>query len=446
PELVGKCKAGAARNITAVECDDDFDCNDNNECTGDACVSGYCNYTSVSDGASCSSGLCCGGTCNTTVCSDDAGCNDGNACTVDSCLNANTCSAECSHVAITSCVSGDSCCPRGCTLESSGDTDCPPKKCEQGTCGFAVGEKSVILRTVDAGAHWTQIPSPVVADFYDVVFVNSSHGYIVGLKSSPSEGVVLKTTDGGLTWTKQSTSFDGVFAYFYSVDFVNETAGFVTDMNGHVIYTSDGVTWVNKTKIPLMYTYGSDFINATHGWVACGYKTVCRTTDGGNSWSLASGSSSGLTYTVQNVDFINATHGWATEYGKDVMATTDGGVTWSTQNHVVVGVNYNADFEALDMINASHGWAGGNYYWDGYASYRTIDGQNWNGYIVQPVNVFVRSMSFINASHGWATGNYQGRIWSTTDGGITWNVQFSTTKILRAVTFLLEPDEMLENT
>ncbi|MEM0372830.1 MAG: GLUG motif-containing protein [archaeon] len=62
PELVGKCKAGAARNITAVECDDDFDCNDNNECTGDACSGNYCVFTNLT-GASCAGGVCQNGAC-----------------------------------------------------------------------------------------------------------------------------------------------------------------------------------------------------------------------------------------------------------------------------------------------------------------------------------------------------------------------------------------------
>ncbi len=47
-------------------------------------------------------------------------CSDGNACTADSCS-----AGACSHVAITSCAGGDSCCPPGCTSASDGDCEEP---------------------------------------------------------------------------------------------------------------------------------------------------------------------------------------------------------------------------------------------------------------------------------------------------------------------------------
>jgi uncharacterized protein YkwD len=52
-------------------------------------------------------------------------CNDGSACTVDTMSgSAATCNVRCTHTAITSCVSGDGCCPAGCT--NANDSDCPP--------------------------------------------------------------------------------------------------------------------------------------------------------------------------------------------------------------------------------------------------------------------------------------------------------------------------------
>jgi Ca2+-binding RTX toxin-like protein len=52
-------------------------------------------------------------------------CDDHNACTIDQMTgSAATCNVACSRTAITSCVSGDGCCPQGCSAKS--DTDCSP--------------------------------------------------------------------------------------------------------------------------------------------------------------------------------------------------------------------------------------------------------------------------------------------------------------------------------
>jgi endoglucanase len=67
-------------------CSSAADCNDDNPCTNDACVSGTCTYTnntaSCNDNNLCTvNDVCSGGTCSGTP----ANCNDNNPCTADSC-------------------------------------------------------------------------------------------------------------------------------------------------------------------------------------------------------------------------------------------------------------------------------------------------------------------------------------------------------------------------
>lgn len=62
----------------------------------------------------------------------------------------------------------------------------------------AVGERGRIIVSDDNGVTWRQIPSPTSVTLTHVAFANASDGWAVG-----GMGVVLRTTDGGLTWTKQ---------------------------------------------------------------------------------------------------------------------------------------------------------------------------------------------------------------------------------------------------
>ena len=74
------------------------------------------------------------------ACPDD--CNDGNSCTIDEMTDNNAnCDITCSHTAITTCVSGDDCCPVGCNANI--DADCSE------SCGNGAVE---IGETCDPGA------------------------------------------------------------------------------------------------------------------------------------------------------------------------------------------------------------------------------------------------------------------------------------------------------
>ncbi|MBZ0118712.1 MAG: VCBS repeat-containing protein, partial [Sandaracinaceae bacterium] len=91
---------------------------------GDGCCAPGCDATSDDDcSATCGNGIVepmetCDGDC-------PASCDDGVACTTDALVgSAASCSASCSHTAVTSCGSGDGCCAPGCT--SANDDDCAP--------------------------------------------------------------------------------------------------------------------------------------------------------------------------------------------------------------------------------------------------------------------------------------------------------------------------------
>jgi hypothetical protein len=105
-----------------VECSIASECNDLNDCTIDSCISGICVHTSIT---SCINGdNCCPSSCtylndsDCQQCSTASECDDLNNCSIDSCP-----SGTCVYNYITSCISGDNCCPFGC--DSISDNDCP---------------------------------------------------------------------------------------------------------------------------------------------------------------------------------------------------------------------------------------------------------------------------------------------------------------------------------
>ena len=96
---------------------------------GDGCCAPGCTAANDLDCDMCGNGVVdANETCDKGIAAGMAGacptqCNDNDACTNDALVgNADQCSAMCSNVGNTSCVSGDGCCPANCT--TANDSDC----------------------------------------------------------------------------------------------------------------------------------------------------------------------------------------------------------------------------------------------------------------------------------------------------------------------------------
>ncbi len=102
---------------------------------GDGCCPAGCSANTDSDcSPSCGNGVVEKGETCDPASSCPASCDDGNACTIDHITGSNAnCNVSCSHTTITTCVSGDGCCPAGCNANN--DSDCSPN------CGNGVVEK-----------------------------------------------------------------------------------------------------------------------------------------------------------------------------------------------------------------------------------------------------------------------------------------------------------------
>jgi photosystem II stability/assembly factor-like uncharacterized protein len=99
--------------------------------------------------------------------------------------------------------------------------------------GWIVGTDGVILKTVNGGNTWTPQTSGTVMDLYDAFFINLSTGWIVG-----KNGTILRTFDGGVTWLPE---LSGITTTLMSVFFVAATKGYkgyAVGYDGTIVTTS----------------------------------------------------------------------------------------------------------------------------------------------------------------------------------------------------------------
>jgi photosystem II stability/assembly factor-like uncharacterized protein len=98
---------------------------------------------------------------------------------------------------------------------------------------FAVGEYQSIYKTTNAGIAWEKLPVDSGYElYYAIRFSDKLNGTIVG-----SGGSILRTTDGGDTWTPQAS---GIFSFLYSVSFVDRLYGWTVSGDGIVLRTRTG--------------------------------------------------------------------------------------------------------------------------------------------------------------------------------------------------------------
>lgn len=154
----------------------------------------------------------------------------------------------------------------------------------------AVGDHGVVLLSDDDGKSFRQASS-VAADvtLNAVSFADSRNGWAVG-----HWGVILRTNDGGETWTLQRNDIE-VDQPLFSVYFKDSHEGWTVGLWSLMLHTTDGGTTWTAVKLPPppgskkadrnLYAIFSDTKGALY--VACEQGRVMRSTDSGASWTYA---------------------------------------------------------------------------------------------------------------------------------------------------------------
>jgi photosystem II stability/assembly factor-like uncharacterized protein len=298
--------------------------------------------------------------------------------------------------------------------------------------GWAVGEgasgsSNKILKTVNGGATWT-VPTtvPGTDTLNRVFFSDATHGLAVGEPSDGPDAAALRTSDGGDTWT-QATSGTGNNDLEAVYMFPDNLTAYASGSSGTLIKTLDG---------------GATWADASAGLPAI--------SDGNNETTKS--------YSIDAMWWPSATEGWLAGNRLDdatpglILHTINAGITWTVvDSHTDTG-----GYESMMFTDANHGWAvgdcksttttpspspsttvspspvttcdrGGLSKWDG-SKWTNVSPSQAVGYDLQGV-------WFVDSTHGWVVGdssedaNAPGRfrvILYTADGGVTWTEQVDT--------------------
>ncbi len=137
--------------------------------------------------------------------------------------------------------------------------------------GWIVGDNGKVIKTTDGGAHWNFVTNSGINPLQrskTVFFLDANNGWIPSKTSGQEEAYIQHTTDGGATWSTQTTPLgnQGGNAIF-SLFFVDAQNGWLTSDWGRICkYTSINAVDDNSTapgEFVMFQNYPNPFNPAT---------------------------------------------------------------------------------------------------------------------------------------------------------------------------------------
>jgi photosystem II stability/assembly factor-like uncharacterized protein len=241
-----------------------------------------------------------------------------------------------------------------------------------------------------------------------VCFTDSANGTVVG-----EDGTILRTSDGGNIWVKQSGS--DTLGILRSVHFINQNTGWAVGGIGHgpgaqgtIFWTTDGGTNWEIQLFRNEFFSSVHFVNKDIGWITGAYGAIYKSTDGGIVWESQA---SGTGVALLSVYFVDSNTGWAVGTNGTILKTNDSGVNWVSQISGTTEPLYSVYF-----IDSNVGWIAGGQGLGGRILNTNNGGENWEYQYGYSKSLF--SIYFINHHIGWVAGD-NATILHTTNGGVS---------------------------
>ena len=205
----------------------------------------------------------------------------------------------------------------------------------------------VVLRTIDGGRTWRELPFVHQPEAPGVFALDRQHVWASWTDMSTADRIVAASTDGGRSWRHSKTAF-ALYHLQFLDDLKGYGLGFYIDGGVQLGMTGDGGrTWTFR-PLPLKSADVAHFTGQSVGWVlgADGSHpqngvTVLRTADGGGAWSK--------THITVGRAVVSRIFAWADDKigfvvvgheannATSTFVTKDGGTGWSRQDPSVFG-------------------------------------------------------------------------------------------------------------
>lgn len=266
---------------------------------------------------------------------------------------------------------------------------------------------------------WTVQTSNTTATLYAVNIVDQNVAWACG-----TTGKVIKTTNGGTTWTAYTLPVATEIAYVIKGIDANTCLVSTSPSTGTKIFrtTDGGTTWTEVYNQTGGFIDGIHMFDANNGYAigdpVGGNWTLLKTTNGGVAWTSAAtlpqaGTEAGWNNSLL---FLGNTGYFGTNNTK-VYKTTDAGVSWTATTTATLN-SY-----ILAFLDANTGMLGGT----GAINVTSNGGTNWTA-ATSPFTTNALGLSVLGADNYFLVGSTN--VYKTTNNGAAWTTAHSGTTSL----------------
>jgi photosystem II stability/assembly factor-like uncharacterized protein len=279
--------------------------------------------------------------------------------------------------------------------------------------GSASGSGGTILKTVNGGVSWTSSNTTTATAYTSVWGTDAQTVYVV-----EANGRILKTTDGGSSWVESPNQLVGQF--MYDISFINSSTGLITGGGGNIYRTTNaGVSWDSVAgNLNGWSNFQIKIVSATEIYAVGDPSTLFKSTNGGATWQGLPISVSGpsVTYIWYSIDKFGTTLVMTGDYGI-VARSTDGGITWNSGNNLHSTALM---YDVQTIPGTSKVWVVGRALngTEKEIFYSSNSGNSWITYDLGFTgDIF--SISMVNQQTGYISGQ-NSKVLKTTNGGANW--------------------------
>jgi photosystem II stability/assembly factor-like uncharacterized protein len=278
-------------------------------------------------------------------------------------------------------------------------------------CGWAAGNGGVILHTDDGGVSWEVQASQTTYDIADIVFLNRNYGWASAQNyvDPPYGTVLLKTSDGGDTWSPEPYAQSDIFINcILFLDSLNVWMG----GSPHALVKSEdgGQSWeqaaIDTSILAFFPVLSIKFFDENYGY-ACGGMfeiagVIWRTWDGGETWyaigpEFAPADEVHELHLYDPITVMGSGGDPDFGYGVAFIRSWDGGLNWEYEEIGLPGNSYD-----LDFVTEAEAWAPLGARQQMICSLDS--GKTWEAFAT-PGGTAIYDIVFPDILHGWAVGD-----------------------------------------
>lgn len=274
---------------------------------------------------------------------------------------------------------------------------------------------------------WSKVErmeSHTTARLNKVLFTENQTGFVVGGERF-LQTIILRTTDGGKSWT--ALDFPEAGKGLYGINTDNFGNIYTIGYEGKLLVSSDnGQNWTFRQIQPWKEYKDIGFFK-NGACLIIGGVSFNRGYIGHANSNADIQYYDSLNYEFNDLEIVNGTIAYICGYGV-MQKSIDGGKTWEILNV------QNDNFKAMHILNQNEIWLCG---YRGTIFYSNDAGASWekyrNGNDITKKAYQLLDILFIDSKNGWAVGE-KGIVLLSTDGGKNWSeYENFTTESLRAI-------------